>query len=87
MLRTIGMTRADANIVEVPRPDDWYDLAFRPLETALEKGVIDAMYSQSRVLRMPSETTGTSAAIGDLARYPDWRRQAASIPAASPART
>ena len=29
--------------------DHKHDLAFRPLETALEKGVIDAMYMQSKV--------------------------------------
>jgi len=29
------------------RRDHKHDLAFRPLETALEKGVIDAMYMQS----------------------------------------
>jgi ABC-type nitrate/sulfonate/bicarbonate transport system substrate-binding protein len=64
------------------RRDHKHDLAFRPLETALEKGVIDAMYSQSRVLSVLSETTGKFAAIEDLARYPDWRLQVANIPAA-----
>ena len=64
------------------RRDHKNDLAFRPLETALEKGVIDAMYSQSRILSVLSETTGKFAAIEDLARYPDWRLQVANIPAA-----
>lgn len=64
------------------RRDHKHDLAFRPLETALENGVIDAMYSQSRVLSVLSETTGKFAAIEDLARYPDWRLQVANIPAA-----
>ncbi len=64
------------------RRDHKHDLAFRPLETALEKGVIDAMYSQSRVLSVLSETTGKFAAIEDLSRYPDWRLQVANIPAA-----
>jgi ABC-type nitrate/sulfonate/bicarbonate transport system substrate-binding protein len=58
------------------------DLAFRPLETALEKGVIDAMYSQSKVLSVLSEATGKFAAIEDLSKYPDWRLQVANIPAA-----
>jgi ABC-type nitrate/sulfonate/bicarbonate transport system substrate-binding protein len=58
------------------------DLAFRPLETALEKGVIDAMYCQSKVLSSLSELTGKFAAIEDLSRYPDWRLQVANIPAA-----
>jgi ABC-type nitrate/sulfonate/bicarbonate transport system substrate-binding protein len=64
------------------RRDHKHDLAFRPLETALEKGIIDAMYSQSRVLSVLSETTGKFAAIEDLSRYPDWRLQVANIPAA-----
>jgi len=64
------------------RRDHKHDLAFRPLETALEKGVIDAMYSQSRVLSVLSETTGKFKAIEDLSRYPDWTLQVANIPAA-----
>jgi ABC-type nitrate/sulfonate/bicarbonate transport system substrate-binding protein len=64
------------------RRDHKHDLAFRPLETALENGVIDAMYSQSRVLSVLSETTGKFAAVEDLSRYPDWRLQVANIPAA-----
>jgi len=62
--------------------DHKHDLAFRPLETALEKGVIDAMYSQSKVLSILSETTGKFKSIEDLSRYPDWTLQVANIPAA-----
>jgi ABC-type nitrate/sulfonate/bicarbonate transport system substrate-binding protein len=62
--------------------DHKHDLAFRPLETALEKGVIDAMYSQSKVLSVLSETTGRFKSIEDLSRYPDWTLQVANIPAA-----
>jgi ABC-type nitrate/sulfonate/bicarbonate transport system substrate-binding protein len=62
--------------------DHKHDLAFRPLETALEKGAIDAMYSQSKVLSVLSEATGKFAAIEDLSTYPDWRLQVANIPAA-----
>ena len=62
--------------------DHKHDLAFRPLEAALEKGVIDAMYLQSKVLQQPSEATGKFTAIEDLSRYPDWRLQVANIPAA-----
>jgi ABC-type nitrate/sulfonate/bicarbonate transport system substrate-binding protein len=58
------------------------DLAFRPLETALEKGIIDAMYSQSRVLSVLTEATGKFAIIEDLSKSPDWRLQVANIPAA-----
>lgn len=57
------------------------DLAFRPLETALENGAIDAMYSQSRVISVLSETTGKFKSIEDLSRYPDWTLQVANIPA------
>jgi ABC-type nitrate/sulfonate/bicarbonate transport system substrate-binding protein len=58
------------------------DLAFRPLETALEKGVIDALYTQSKPLQQLSEATGKFKAIEDLSRYPDWTLQVANIPAA-----
>ena len=62
--------------------DHKHDLAFRPLETALEKGAIDAMYSQSKVLSVLSETTGKFKSIEDLSRYPDWTLQVANVPAA-----
>jgi ABC-type nitrate/sulfonate/bicarbonate transport system substrate-binding protein len=62
--------------------DHKHDLAFRPLETALEKGVIDAMYTQSKPLQQLSEATGKFKAIEDLSRYPDWTLQVANIPAA-----
>jgi ABC-type nitrate/sulfonate/bicarbonate transport system substrate-binding protein len=61
--------------------DHKHDLAFRPLETALENGVIDAMYSQSKVLSILSEATGKFAIIEDLSKRPDWRLQVANIPA------
>ncbi|MDB4270666.1 ABC transporter substrate-binding protein [bacterium] len=57
------------------------DLAFRPLETALENGAIDAMYSQSKVLSVLSETTGKFKSIEDLSHYPDWTLQVANVPA------
>ena len=57
------------------------DLAFRPLETALEKGVVDAIYTQSKPFQHLQEATGKFAAIEDLSRYPDWRLQVANIPA------
>jgi len=62
--------------------DHKHDLAFRPLETALEKGIIDAMYSQSKPLSVLTEATGKFAFIEDLSRYSDWRLQVANIPAA-----
>jgi ABC-type nitrate/sulfonate/bicarbonate transport system substrate-binding protein len=64
------------------RRDHKHDLAFRPLETALEKGAIDAMYMQTGPLQQLSEATGKFKAIEDLSRYPDWTLQVANIPAA-----
>jgi len=64
------------------RRDHKNDLAFRPLESALEKGVIDAMYMQTGPLSQLSETTGKFKSIEDLSRYPDWTLQVANIPAA-----
>jgi ABC-type nitrate/sulfonate/bicarbonate transport system substrate-binding protein len=76
-------------LTPIENPSEWqlkrdhkHDLAFRPLETALEKGIIDAMYSQSKVLSVLSEATGKFAIIEDLSRRPDWRLQVANIPAA-----
>ncbi|MFC1665118.1 ABC transporter substrate-binding protein [Pseudomonadota bacterium] len=57
------------------------DLAFRPLETTLLEGKVDAIYSQSGPLQQLSEATGEIAAIEDLSKYPDWRLQVANIPA------
>ncbi len=62
--------------------DHKHDLAYRPLETALEKGVVDAIYTQSKVFQQLQEATGKFAAIEDLSRHPDWRLQVANIPAA-----
>ena len=62
--------------------DHKHDLAFRPLETALDKGVIDAMYMQTGPLQQLSEATGKFKSIEDLSRYPDWTLQVANIPAA-----
>ena len=64
------------------RRDHKHDLAFRPLETALEKGVIDAMYMQTGPLQQLSEATGKFKSIEDLSRRPDWTLQVANIPAA-----
>jgi ABC-type nitrate/sulfonate/bicarbonate transport system substrate-binding protein len=61
--------------------DHKHDLAFRPLETALENGLIDALYTQSGPLQQLAEATGKFAAVEDLSRYPDWRLQVANIPA------
>ena len=52
--------------------DHKHDLAYRPLETALEKGVVDAIYTQSKVFQQLQEATGKFAAIEDLSRHPDW---------------
>lgn len=57
------------------------DLAFRPLETALEKGLVDAIYTQTGPFQHLQEATGKFKAIEDLSRYPDWTLQVANIPA------
>ena len=69
-------------------PSDWqlqrdhkHDLAFRPLETSLLEGKVDAIYSQSKVFQHIQEATGEMKAIEDLSRYPDWTVQLANIPA------
>mgnify|MGYP001819276350 FL=1 len=61
--------------------DHKHDLAFRPLETALLEGKVDAIYSQSKVFQHLQEATGQMKAIEDLSRYPDWTLQVANIPA------
>ena len=63
------------------RRDHKHDLAFRPLETALEKGTVDAIYTQSKVFQHLQEATGKFKAIEDLSRYPDWTLQMANCPA------
>jgi ABC-type nitrate/sulfonate/bicarbonate transport system substrate-binding protein len=61
--------------------DHKHDLAFRPLEPALEKGVVDAIYTQSKVFQHLQEATGKFKAIEDLSRYPDWTLQVCNVPA------
>jgi ABC-type nitrate/sulfonate/bicarbonate transport system substrate-binding protein len=61
--------------------DHKHDLAFRPLESALEKGVVDAIYTQSGPFQHLQESTGKFKAIEDLSRHPDWTLQVANIPA------
>jgi ABC-type nitrate/sulfonate/bicarbonate transport system substrate-binding protein len=61
--------------------DHKHDLAFRPLETALLKGVVDALYTQSKVTQHLMEATGKLKAIEDLSKYPDWTLQVANVPA------
>ena len=61
--------------------DHKHDLAFRPLETALLEGKVDAISTQSKVFQHIQEATGELAAIEDLSQYPDWRLQVANIPA------
>ena len=78
--KMVGPTMENPSELWLKR-DHKHDLAFRPLETALEKGVIDAMYSQSKVLSCLSEVTGKFKAIEDLSRYPDWTLQVANVPA------
>jgi hypothetical protein len=63
------------------RRDHKHDLAFRPLETALLSGKVDAIYTQSKVFQHLQEATGKIAMIENLARYPDRRVQVANTPA------
>jgi ABC-type nitrate/sulfonate/bicarbonate transport system substrate-binding protein len=63
------------------RRDHKHDLAFRPLETALLEGKVDAIYTLSKVLQHLQEATGKIKAIEDLSRYPDWALQVANTPA------
>ena len=63
------------------RRDHKHDLAFRPLETALLAGKVDAIYTQSKVFQHLQEATGQMKMIEDLSRYPDWSIQIANTPA------
>jgi len=61
--------------------DHKHDLAFRPLESALIEGKVDAIYTQSAVFQHLQEQTGKIKAIENLANYPDWTLQGANVPA------
>ena len=61
--------------------DHKHDLAFRPLETSLLNGTVDAIYTQSKVFQHIQEATGKMKAIENLANYPDWTLQGANVPA------
>jgi ABC-type nitrate/sulfonate/bicarbonate transport system substrate-binding protein len=61
--------------------DHKHDLAFRPMETALLKGVVDAIYTQSKVFQHLQEATGQIKMIEDLSKNPDWTLQVANTPA------
>ncbi len=61
--------------------DHKHDLAFRPLETALLKGDVDAIYTQTGPFSHIQEATGQIKVIEDLSKYPDWTLQGANIPA------
>ena len=63
------------------RRDHKHDLAFRPLETALLAGKVDAIYTQSKVFQHLQEATGKMKMIEDLSKYPDWTIQVANTPA------
>lgn len=57
------------------------DLAFRPLETALLSGKVDAIFTHSKVFQHIQEQTGKIKAIENLANHPDWTLQVANTPA------
>ena len=56
----------------------WPSVRWRP---ALEKGVVDAIYTQTGPFQHLQEATGKFKAIEDLAKYPDWTLQVANVPA------
>ena len=58
-----------------------HTLAFRPLETALLEGKVDAIYTMSKQFQHLQEATGKIKAIEDLSRYPDWTLQVNNYPA------
>ena len=58
-----------------------HDLDFRPLETSLLEGKVDAIYTLSKQFQHVQEDTGKIKAIEDLSRYPDWTVQVANTPA------
>ena len=57
------------------------DLAFRPMESALLSGKVDAIYTQSKVFQHLQEETGKIRMVEDLSSYPDWKLQVANTPA------
>jgi ABC-type nitrate/sulfonate/bicarbonate transport system substrate-binding protein len=61
--------------------DHKHDLAFRPMETALLSGKVDAIYTQSKVFQHLQEDTGKIRMIYDLSHDPDWKLQIANTPA------
>ena len=61
--------------------DHKHDRAVRPLESALEGGVVDAIYTQSKYFQHLQEATGTLKVIEDLSRRPDWTLQSCNLPA------
>jgi ABC-type nitrate/sulfonate/bicarbonate transport system substrate-binding protein len=61
--------------------DHKHDLAFRPLETSLLDGTVDAIYTQTGPFQHIQEQTGQIKAIENLANYPDWTLQGANVPA------
>ena len=62
------------------RRDHKHDLAFRPLETALLNGTVDAIYTQSKVFQHLQEATGKIKMI-ETCPVPDWTVQVANTPA------
>ena len=67
--------------------DHKHDLSFRPLESALEQGIVDAIYTQSGPLQHLQEASGKFKAIEDLSKYPDGPYRYATSPLSSRART
>lgn len=75
-----------AMLAPLDRPSDLWlkrdikrDLAFRPLETALAEGRIDACYSADGTY-LTQERSGRFKIIENLKNYPDWTLQVANCP-------
>ena len=61
--------------------DHKHDLAFRPLETALLGGGVDAIYTQSKPSSISRRRPGRSRRSRTCPRRPDWTIQVANTPA------
>lgn len=73
-------------LTPLDRPSDLWlkrdiknDLAFRPLETALAEGEIDACYSADGMY-LSQERSRQFSVIENLKNHPDWRLQVANCP-------
>ena len=69
------------------RRDHKHDYAFRPLEKALLGGIVDAIYTQSKVFQHLQEATGQIKMIETCPSYRTGRSRLPTPPPSSPAPT